>query len=785
MPTPQPPSTGPTSAPGSSRTSSRKTSLKCASPEIWRSGRIVTPSASIGTTNIVRPLCLGTSGFVRASRRPNAACCAFVVHTFWPESRQEPSSCSLRAGLHAGEVRARGRLGEELAPDLVGGEHRAEVALLLLLGPVRDQRRAEHAHADDVEDPRHAGAADLLVDDHLLERAEPGAAVVRGPRHRGQAGPRRARAARRGARRRRRRPRPWSGGAACLCSSSQARTSSRYAASSGVSFRSTPSPVERRSSGEELCQSAVRCCSASPRRARAPSCWPGSRAAARAAPRSRPRGRRSPVSVDDPRPRRGRPDRAVPRRAGRRPRRPRGHRRRRRLHRRDGGDRARGRRPRRDRARAATRTGWASRGRSQQGLEAARGEVVVALDADTRPRPGLAGALAAALEDADLVTGGARFTAAGWVHPAMLATLVYRFGPADAPGAAPGAARGQRAGDGGAPRGAARRRRLRGRRGPSHRRRRAGAGARARRLARRVPRRLGAGRRGDDAGASGRARSRWPTSRRRPGAPPTSRSSGSRRGCRCCGSSPGRAGRLDLALLALRAALLPALAGSYARRGAGVLALPARRSRRGGGAHARGGAAGADLARPDVSSRNSTPISVISSARRHDVRDRVGRELDEGEREDARAGAPLEGEDERRREAEGEADSRGPRARARARRRRRSSPPCRRGSRCRAGTRGRSSPRPRPAKPPHQPARAIPRSAATRPFAASPEEGGERAAGAELLERVPGTGVAVAGREEVDAVAPGDQQRDRDRTEHVAQDGCYDVLHRCPSPPST
>jgi dolichol-phosphate mannosyltransferase len=72
----------------------------------------------------------------------------------------------------------------------------------------------------------------------------------------------------------------------------------------------------------------------------------------------------------------------------------------------------------------------------QRGLEVAAGEVVVSLDADTRPRPGLVGALAAALEDADLVTAGARFICetAGerWLHPAMLATLIYRFGPPDA-----------------------------------------------------------------------------------------------------------------------------------------------------------------------------------------------------------------------------------------------------------------------------------------------------------------------------------------------------------------
>ena len=71
----------------------------------------------------------------------------------------------------------------------------------------------------------------------------------------------------------------------------------------------------------------------------------------------------------------------------------------------------------------------------EQGLEAAAGEVVVSLDADTRPRAGLVGALAAALEDADLVSAGARFECdtAGerWLHPSMLATMVYRFGPSD------------------------------------------------------------------------------------------------------------------------------------------------------------------------------------------------------------------------------------------------------------------------------------------------------------------------------------------------------------------
>ena len=71
----------------------------------------------------------------------------------------------------------------------------------------------------------------------------------------------------------------------------------------------------------------------------------------------------------------------------------------------------------------------------QHGLEAARGDYVIALDADTRPRPGLARALVARLRGADLATAGARFVCdtpgERLLHPAMLATLVYRFGPSD------------------------------------------------------------------------------------------------------------------------------------------------------------------------------------------------------------------------------------------------------------------------------------------------------------------------------------------------------------------
>ena len=73
----------------------------------------------------------------------------------------------------------------------------------------------------------------------------------------------------------------------------------------------------------------------------------------------------------------------------------------------------------------------------QQGLEAATGEVVVSLDADTRPHAGLIGALDAALSDADLVTGAPRFVCETpgerWLHPSMLAGLVSALVPREWP----------------------------------------------------------------------------------------------------------------------------------------------------------------------------------------------------------------------------------------------------------------------------------------------------------------------------------------------------------------
>ena len=81
--------------------------------------------------------------------------------------------------------------------------------------------------------------------------------------------------------------------------------------------------------------------------------------------------------------------------------------------------------------------GWAGKAWAlQQGLDAAAGDVVVFLDADARPRPGLLRELTARLSDVDLVTASPRFacTTAGerLLHPSMTATIPYRTGPGDA-----------------------------------------------------------------------------------------------------------------------------------------------------------------------------------------------------------------------------------------------------------------------------------------------------------------------------------------------------------------
>src|SRR4051794_30953654 len=85
--------------------------------------------------------------------------------------------------------------------------------------------------------------------------------------------------------------------------------------------------------------------------------------------------------------------------------------------------------------------GWAGKTWAlQQGIEAARGDWLLHVDADARPAPGLARGLVAAARanGDDLLSAGVAFRCRTVpdriLHPAFLATIVYRFGPLDVPG---------------------------------------------------------------------------------------------------------------------------------------------------------------------------------------------------------------------------------------------------------------------------------------------------------------------------------------------------------------
>ena len=93
-----------------------------------------------------------------------------------------------RARLQRGEVGAGLGLGEALAPDLLGGEDRLQVALLLLVGAVGDDDRAAHRQAEDVGRARRLQARGLADEDRLLDHRRAAAAVLLRPGDPGPAG---------------------------------------------------------------------------------------------------------------------------------------------------------------------------------------------------------------------------------------------------------------------------------------------------------------------------------------------------------------------------------------------------------------------------------------------------------------------------------------------------------------------------------------------------------------------------------------------------------------------
>jgi len=166
------------------------------------------------------------------------------------------------------------------------------------------------------------------------------------------------------------------------------------------------------------------------------------------------------------------------------------------------------------------------------------------------------------------------------------------------------------------------------------------------------------------------------------------------------------------------------------------------------------------------------------------VLDRLGRELYERVREDAGAHAPGEADDRRDDGAEQHASDRRRRRQhersADEAHHRLAAAPAREQRQRVADHRGRDR---RPGAPPAagDPAREARRER----LGAVARERRPGAPRAELRERVPGARVAVAGPVQIHAVAPRDDRGHRDRAEQVADHHRRDVLHTCPSPPST
>ena len=94
------------------------------------------------------PLCFGASGSVRVTSIPKSARWASVFQTFWPLTIHSSPSRTARVA-EAGEVGAGARLGEQLAPALLAGEHRAQEAVAcMLVAAVGDDRRAGQRHEE-------------------------------------------------------------------------------------------------------------------------------------------------------------------------------------------------------------------------------------------------------------------------------------------------------------------------------------------------------------------------------------------------------------------------------------------------------------------------------------------------------------------------------------------------------------------------------------------------------------------------------------------------------------
>ena len=120
------------SRPGS-RTSVRNTSLKCAAPVIWRSGRTSMPGVRRSSSEERDAAVLRRVG-IRAREQDREVAQVRVRRPHLLPVHDELVAVALGTRREVGEVAARDRLAEQLAPHLVGAQQRPEVARPLRVG---------------------------------------------------------------------------------------------------------------------------------------------------------------------------------------------------------------------------------------------------------------------------------------------------------------------------------------------------------------------------------------------------------------------------------------------------------------------------------------------------------------------------------------------------------------------------------------------------------------------------------------------------------------------------
>ena len=165
----QPSLRSPTRLAAGIRTSVKNTSLNVCPPVISVIGRISMPGASIGQMKYDTPRCFGQVGVGAGDEDAEAGVLRAARPDLLPVD-DELVAVAHGPGAEVGEVAAAARLGEQLAPELLAGEDRPQVAVLLLLAAGVEDRRRRPADADRVDRSPDLGLGQLVVDDQLVDR---------------------------------------------------------------------------------------------------------------------------------------------------------------------------------------------------------------------------------------------------------------------------------------------------------------------------------------------------------------------------------------------------------------------------------------------------------------------------------------------------------------------------------------------------------------------------------------------------------------------------------------